>query len=348
MRGTKNFLFTVLMGLIFVLAGNVSAQDLNQQKQTIIKKVHEIDKKLAEATADEYEELKKQRDALAAQLQDINAKLMADASEVQKINAVKKAYNDGNNALKLERFDEAVGHYDKAISLDKSFYQAYYGKGLALSKARKYEEAITAYKACIEENPGYDNAYIELGKLYGALGRVDNAVGIYQSAVENCPSSEKAFYQLGAVYLDKKKDYNKAAQAFSKATQIDPTYDLAYYSLGVSLTELGRYAEAINALDSALEMTNRKRWESPHYRKAVVYNKMQDYPQAIAAADEALKAKPNYAPAAYEAGKACKDLQRYDRAIAYFKIAGQDRQWKRTADYEIDLIVNRDKYGGGN
>ncbi|MCH7673642.1 hypothetical protein IH879_01655, partial [candidate division KSB1 bacterium] len=50
-------------------------------------------------------------------------------------------------------------------------------------------------------------------------------------------------------------------------------------------------------------------------------------------------------PAAYEAGKACKELGQFNEAIKYFGISGKSRVWKKTADYEIDLIKNRDKYG---
>ncbi|MFQ5649357.1 MAG: tetratricopeptide repeat protein [bacterium] len=347
MRILKNSLtWLSVVSVVLFFAVNLMAQDLNQQKQEIIRKVHEIDKRLANATPDEYEQLKKEREQLAEQLKDVNAKLMADADAMKKINAVRKAYNDGNNAYKLGQYKTAVEYYDKATSSDATFYQAYYGKGLALNKMRKYTAAIEAYKGCVAQNPAYANAYVEMGKIYNKLGQVDNAIKTYQSAVENNPGSYKAYYQLGAAYLDKKKNYNMAAQNFTKATQLNPDYDLAHYSLGVSLTELKRYDEALIALDKAIGVTKRRKWESPHYRKAVIYNKQGNFAKAKAAADEALKNKKNYAPAAYEAGKASKDLGRYNQAIAYFKIAQKDRQWKRTADYEIDLIVNRDKYGG--
>ncbi len=332
--------------LALFLVGNLMAQDLATQKQTIIKSVAEIDKKLAGASADEYETLKKERDNLAAQLKDVNAKLMADVDAMKKINDAKREYNNGNDKYKLQQYQGSIVHYDKAVTLDPTFYLAYYGKGLALKKMRKSTDAVVAFQACVEQNPTYANAYVEMGKIYSRMGQTDNAIKTYKTAVENSPTSFKAFYQLGAVYLDKKKDYNRAAENFDKATQLKPDYDLAYYSLGVSLTELNRFDAALMALDQAVEVTKRRRWESPHYRKAVIYNKRNAYAKAKAAADEALKNKKNYAPAAYEAGKACKELSQYNQAITYFKIAQKDRNWKRTADYEIDLIVNRDKYGG--
>lgn len=348
MRFLINFRTGLLVTLLTMFASNVVvSQDLNQQKQEKIKQISEIDKQLAgNPSAEEYDELIRKREKLESEIKEITAKLMADADAMKKINAVKKAYNDGNNAYKLGQYQEAIGHYDKALTQDSTFFKAYYGKGLTLKKLRKYADAIKAYKGAIRHNPSYTEAYVALGKIYSQTNQPDNAIKTYNAAVEYDPQSYKAYYELGAIYLDKKKDYNKAAQNFTKATQINPNYDLAFYSLGVSLTELRRYDEALLALDNALAVTARKKWHTPYYRMAVIYNKQGNSSKAKQAADEALKRKRNYAPAAFEAGKASKDLGQFNQAIDYFKIAAKNRQWKRTADYEIDLIVNRDKYGG--
>lgn len=323
------------------------AEDLNTQKQQKLEQIAEIDAKLkAGPTAEEYDELIKQREKLEAEVKAINQKLMADADAMKKINATKKAYNDGNNAYKLDQYQKALDHYNEAISIDSSFALAYYGKGLALKKLRKYEEATEAYRAAVRHNKMFSKAYIALGKIYSDRNMVDNAIKTYQQAVENDPSSEKAYYELGAIYLNKKKDYNKAAQNFTKATQIDPEYDLAFYSLGVSLTELGRLDEAILALENAIAVSNRKRWEEPHYRMAIIYNKQSQYTKAKQAAEEALSLNQRYAPAAYEAGKASKELGQYSEAINYFQAAAKNRVWKRAAEYEIEMIQNRDKYSG--
>jgi len=347
MKSLINYKLLLLLGLILAVSfTNLQAQDLQAQKQKKIEEVREIDKKLNDATADEYDALMEKRKKLEEEIKEINNKLMADAEVMKKINSSKKALNDGNNALRLGQYQEAISQYDKAIKLDSTFYKAHYGKGLAYYRLRQYNDAIKAYQQAAKHNPSYVNSYIEMGRIYDRLGQDDYAISAYKSAVENDPTSAKAYYQLGVTYLQKKKDYNKAAQSFTQATAIDPEYDLAFCMLGVSLTELGRYEEALLALDNAISVTNRKKWEEPYYRKAIAYNKQGQYAKAKSAAEQALTFQKNYAPAAYEAGKAAKALEQYDQAINYFEICAKDRQWKRTADYEIDLIVNREKYGG--
>lgn len=336
--------------LTFLLCVSIAfSQDLAQQKQRKLIQVSEIDAKLkANPSTDEYNELIKQREKLIAEIKDIDSKLMADTEAMKKINAVKKAFNDGNNAFKLGQNQQALDSYNTAISLDSIFFKAHYGKGLTLKRLRRYDEAAAAYQAAVRHNPTYTDAYIALGKIYSETSKPDKAVQTYQKAIKNDPSAAKAYYELGAVFLDVKKEYNKAAENFTKATQLDPQYDLAFYSLGVALTELGRLDEAQLSLENALTVTDKKKWAEPHYRLAVVHNKKNDFTEAKQAAEEALKHKVSYAPAAYEAGKASKGLGQTTQALTYFELAGRDRAWKQTADYEIDLIKNRDKYGTSN
>jgi tetratricopeptide (TPR) repeat protein len=341
-----------LLGIVLCLILCVSVavgQDLAQQKQQKLNQVNEIDAKIkAGASGAEYDELIKQREKLVAEIKDIDSKLMADTEAMKRINAVKKAFNDGNNAYKLGQNQQALDSYNAAISLDSTFFKAHYGKGLTLKRLRRYEEAVVAYQAAIRHSSTYTDAYVALGKIYNETGKPDMAIQTYQKAVQNDPSASKAYYELGAVYLDAKKDHNRAAENFMRATQLDTEYDLAFYSLGVALTELGRLDDAELALENAISVSDRKKWAEPHYRLAVLHNKKGAFADAKDSAAEALKHKPGYAPAAYEAGRAAKSLGQTTEAITFFELASRDRAWKQTADYEIDAIKNKDKYGSNN
>ncbi len=346
------FSIRIATGLVLILAfllfntTTALSQDLNQQKQAKRKQVTEIDAKLkSNPTPEEYEDLIKKREKIVAEIKAIEKIMKSDDATMKKINAVKRAGNAGNSALKLGQLPEALNYYNKAISLDSTFVRAHYGKGLTLKKQRKYKEALAAFQAAIDNDPAYSSAYLALGKTYNQLSQPDEAIAVYNQAIQYDPKDAKMHYMLGEVYQNKKKNYKKASESFQKATQINPAYDKAFYSLGVSLIELGKLDQAVMALENALAVTKKKRWEGPHYRLAAAYNKKSAYSKAKAAAIEALNNKKNYAPAAYEAGKACKELGQFNQAIKYFGIAGKSRVWKKTADYEIDLIKNRDKYG---
>ncbi len=339
----------LVLSLLILFIGTGLSQDLNQQKQQKLNQVGQIDTKLkSKITTDEYNTLIKEREKLVAEIKEIDKVIKADVDAMKRINAVKKAFNDGNTARKMGQNEQALEHYNNAISMDSTFYKAHYCKGLTLKKLRKYPEATAAYKAAILQNPSYIDAYVALGIIFDQRGLPDEAIKTYKSAIENDPTSAKSNYLLGAVYQNRKKNYKSAVESFTKATQINPEYELAFYSLGVSLTEISRFDEAIMALENALAVSKREKWADPHYRLASIYNKKGQFTQAKQTAMESLKLKPNWAPAAYEAGKACHKLSQFNEAIRFFEIVAKNRQWRRTAEYEIDAIKNRDKYGGNN
>jgi tetratricopeptide (TPR) repeat protein len=336
----------LIVAVFLFAAGSVLAanQDLQKQKQQKLKEIQRIDRDLQSATPEEYKDLMAAREKVVAEIKEIDQKLMADADAMKKINAVKKAFNEGLQAYKVGQNQAAATSCDKAIELDSTFYQAYYVKGLAMKKMRDFNGAIAAYQGAIRQNPGYVEAYDALGSIYRQTNQADKAISVYKNALENDPSSAKIYYGLGAVYQNNKRDYNKAVENFRKATQFDAEYDLAYYSLGVSLTELGKFNEAIMSLEQALAVTDKRNWADANYRLSVAYNKLGNCSEALSHAETAMDQKKRHGGAAYEAGKASVCLGNEQKALGYFELAKKDKIWKRSAEYEIDLLVNKDKY----
>ena len=58
-----------------------------------------------------------------------------------------------NNVSNLNKSDEAIKAFDKAIEINPQDSKAWNNKGLDLRKLGKYDEAIKAYDKAIENNP---------------------------------------------------------------------------------------------------------------------------------------------------------------------------------------------------
>ena len=58
-----------------------------------------------------------------------------------------------NNVSNLNKSDEAIKPFDKAIEINPQDSKAWNNKGLDLRKLGKYDEAIKAYDKAIENNP---------------------------------------------------------------------------------------------------------------------------------------------------------------------------------------------------
>jgi tetratricopeptide (TPR) repeat protein len=336
--------------LLWLSQGLATNDDLQKERQAKIKKLNEISKEMQSAGGtDEYNDLKEQYDKVTAEIKDIDQKLQADQEAVQKINKVKKLFNEAVQALKLRQYRQAVQKSDEAIALDNTFYRAYYIKGLAHKSLREYPEATKAYEGCIEQNESYTDARIGLMMVHKDGGQFDKAIAVGKAAIQVDPGSEKAFYTLGTIYLDGKRDYENAALNFRKATQLDPEYAKAFYSLGVALNESSKLNEAQLAFENALAVAKGSDGKElkidSNWRLAEVLVKLGKCQEASTHAQESLQLKNNGA-ASFFAGKAAVCLGREQEALGYFKAAAKDPVWKKLGEYEIDLIVNKEKYTG--
>ncbi|MBI5428506.1 MAG: tetratricopeptide repeat protein, partial [Nitrospinae bacterium] len=81
------------------------------------------------------------------------AKLFQDA-QADRPGDPRLAYNLGNSAYKLGKFDEAVHAYSKTTAADSTLKQkSLYNAGNALFRLGKLEEAVSAYKEALKLDP---------------------------------------------------------------------------------------------------------------------------------------------------------------------------------------------------
>ncbi len=124
-------------------------------------------------------------------------------------------------------------------------------------------------------------------------------------------------------YLE--KDYGRAVRAYEKVIHMsdpdnNPDYDIPWYSKGAALISLGRFEEAIECLDKAIEINplNEVTWNN----KGNAFSRLGRHKDAIDCYDRALKINPNYEVAWNNKGNAYARIGRledalkcYDRAI---------------------------------
>ena len=124
-------------------------------------------------------------------------------------------------------------------------------------------------------------------------------------------------------YLE--KDYGRAVRAYEKVIRMsepenNPDYDIPWYSKGAALISLGRFEEAIECLDRAIEINpmNEVTWNN----KGNALSRLGRHREAIDCYDRALKINPNYEVAWNNKGNAYARIGRledalkcYDRAI---------------------------------
>ncbi len=126
---------------------------------------------------------------------------------------------DDTNCLKI---------MDLSIKKDPNDPAPYHIKASTLNYMQKYEEAILHFKKAIELNPDRSQSYTGTGDSYYNLKKYDLAIEYYKKATEQSDVTDgRPFYMVGQIYYDI-GDYDSALQAFY-TTKSNISYDSYYY-----------------------------------------------------------------------------------------------------------------------
>jgi len=116
-------------------------------------------------------------------------------------------------------------------------------KGVQSYKSAKYEEAIDHFQKAVSLDPGLINARLYLATAYaqqyipGADTEDNNrmaqqAIDQYKAVLERDPKNVNSVKGIAYLYLQMKK-FEDAKQYYRKASELDPNDPEAYYSIGV-------------------------------------------------------------------------------------------------------------------
>jgi Tfp pilus assembly protein PilF len=171
-------------------------------------------------------------------------------------------YDMGLIYYSRERFDEAIGHYEKAIELKPDFGPAINSLGNAYAGKKDWDKAIFYYNKVIGDilyatphftfaglgnayyykgdlersekyylealqiKPEFVNALQGLAQTYIAMGRIPEAVEKMEKAVRKAPDSPALHFQLAKAY-QLALEFKKAYHSYRKVVELAPESSLA-------------------------------------------------------------------------------------------------------------------------
>ncbi len=132
--------------------------------------------------------------ALYAQSKNRQALAMADALLfANKAGAEKEAYFiKGLYYSYNNEKEKAIPFFDKCISINYTFMDAYLEKGIALYDLKKYSEAASVLQKSVTIQNNYDKGYYYLGRCFEKLNNKEDAIQAYQMALTYDPNYEEA------------------------------------------------------------------------------------------------------------------------------------------------------------
>jgi len=90
----------------------------------------------------------------------------------------------GQTLLKLDKPDEAVECFDKALAMDPGNTDLLVRKGAALERLQKMDEAISCYDQAIAADSSMTMAYLYKGGVYNRMERYSEALECYEQALK--------------------------------------------------------------------------------------------------------------------------------------------------------------------
>lgn len=115
---------------------------------------------------------------------------------------------------------------------------------------------VVVFFSCFSCNSESFEDAIRFGQADLQNGKYDDAIYHLKRAAELEPENAVNLLNLGVAYF-KQEDYSAAADAFEKATQINPTAE-SFEAFAVSRYMQGRYDDAINIYSNAFVKCGRK------------------------------------------------------------------------------------------
>lgn len=129
----------------------------------------------------------------------------------------------GDTLRGMERFDEAIGPYNKAVDLidtpEEQHWIIYFARGISYERTGQWEKAEADFR----------------------------------KALELRPEQPQVLNYLGYSFLEMQTNYDEALDLIERAVALRPDSGYIIDSLGWGLYRLGRYDEAVGHMEKAVE-----------------------------------------------------------------------------------------------
>ena len=167
---------------------------------------------------------------------------------------LKKTAYIASNLAKAYYFNKeyinALKIFNDALSIEPS-EDIFYSIALTYKKMNKFDEAINNYNKALEFNQNNYKTYYNLSLAYNELNDMNNALLYAEKSALLCDSDEEV-YTLLSGYYEQKKDYINALKSLKKASEINPKNHLYFYNLGVLYSRLNNDNDAVIAYNTAI------------------------------------------------------------------------------------------------
>jgi predicted O-linked N-acetylglucosamine transferase (SPINDLY family) len=218
----------------------------------------------------------------------------------------------------LGQFDAAIKCYEKAITINPSYYKAHYNLGGVLQELGKLNSSIKSFERALSIKPDYAEAHNNIGNVFKELDQFDNAIKSFRRAIEIKPNYLEAHFNLGSIFQDL-NNLEAAIISYERVLVIKPNFAELHNNLGVIFQGIGQLDSAQEHLEDAVRIM-------PDFSEAFnnlgnVFKELNQLDRAINCFNKAVAINPNFDKAHNNIGNVFKELGQFDNAIKSYEMA---------------------------
>ena len=249
-------------------------------------------------------------------------------------------------AMTRRGFEHAISMYEHAIELDPGYAAAWAGMADAYSELYRYaidtpENAASAVEAsgrAVELDPESAEAHTSRGIALSIDRRDAEAEHHFEKAIELNPNLFDAWFLYGR-YCGTRSKWEKAAQLYLQAAEIEPDNYNPVTNLAMAYNALGRQREEVEVRQHGLELIERRLQLAPHdararYFGAITLASLGQREKALEWAEMVLDSEEEEGNVLYNIACVFAQLGEGERAIGLLEraveLGWRDRAWLET------------------
>lgn len=188
--------------------------------------------------------------------------------------------------FKEKKYQEAVDILTPHLKRDSSDVDGFLFRGTAYCRLERFEEGLADFDKALELKPGDNAALKSRAKCLLDLQKYQEAAEAYDRVIEQNPD-DAVYYFFRSIAYGKLERFEEALTDLDKTLSLEPEHNQARIDRAMCLLGLRRYQEAVEAYDHLIEETPDL---APFYlNRARSYEALGKYDLAIADAEESLR-----------------------------------------------------------
>ena len=196
------------------------------------------------------------------------------------------------------------------LQTDPDILDAHQMLGQLSTTQRRFDDALGHFRRALELDPAHKNSLMGMASSYQALGRGEEALVGYRRVLEVSGPDTRASLAIADIEV-RLGHLEEAAKALDEAAVTTEVPGLIHNKLGEVRAEQGRTGEAMTLFAKAIG--ERNDFALPYFNIAVLYEERGEAEPAIANYEKAIELAPKYFEAQFNPGRLLGYLGQLDR-----------------------------------